>query len=386
MRIAVIANNLRVAGGESVGRNVVATLPRVTPMHEYLFVVPEGLGYESFSGTDRVELLEARSSSALSSASEILHRIPRALRGFSPDLVWSLGNLPIRHPTGRQALLVQDAHLFYPRAHFEREVWRHRQRNRAISAYLRNSLRFVDLVFCQTQTAAARFRNRYGFSAVAVMPNAVSGIPASQGVESEPPPRLEGYTDRFKLFALTKYYAHKNLELIVDAYAAHGMDLLAGTVCFLTVDPSHHPRARDLLRRIAREVPEQVVNLGPLPQSVIAQYYRGVDALVHPSTLESFSASYLEAMAFGVPILASDLDFAHEICGGAAIYFSPQQPSDLARCVQKLRHDTVLGDRLAAEGRQRLASVSADWPTIIRGALDAMGVPHTDAEERSTSP
>ena len=55
-RIAVVAHNLRSAGGLSVGRNIVATLPKIAPMYTYLMIVPEGYFSLDFDGVYSVEV------------------------------------------------------------------------------------------------------------------------------------------------------------------------------------------------------------------------------------------------------------------------------------------------------------------------------------------
>ncbi len=44
-------------------------------------------------------------------------------------------------------------------------------------------------------------------------------------------------------------------------------------------------------------------------QKELAGYFCNSNALLLPALLESFSATYLEAMYFGLPILTSNLDF-----------------------------------------------------------------------------
>jgi glycosyltransferase involved in cell wall biosynthesis len=376
MRIAVVANNLRVAGGASVGRNVLETLPAVAPMHEFLFVIPRGSGYEVDRRTDGITVVESDAHSVMELANDTLRGIPRLVAKFAPDLVWSLGNLPLRHPPCRQALLVHDPHLFYPQRAYADELVRYKLRIKVTASYLRRSLRFVDHVFCQTRTAADHFRARYDYPNVSVMPNAVSGLITLPQPDSASPVLLDRYRDQFKLFALTKYYAHKNLETIVDAYRAYGADLLRGTVCFLTVDSSHHPRAGALLERVAREAANQVINLGPVPQALLGGCFINMNALLHPTLLESFSASYIEAMAFGLPILTSDLDFARDICGAAAEYFDPLNPAGLAESVHRVATDAGLRRHLTTEGKKQLASLTTDWHGVIRSALDDLRVSH----------
>ena len=51
--------------------------------------------------------------------------------------------------------------------------------------------------------------------------------------------------------------------------------------------------------------------------------YKQVDGMIMPTLLESFSATYIDSMALGVPIFTSDRDFARDVCGDAAWYFDP---------------------------------------------------------------
>lgn len=371
-----MAHNLRSGGGLSVGRNIVAVLPEIAPKHEYLFLVPADAGYDRHPLREHVEVVEvSAANSMVVRPFETLLKVRARVRRFRPDFVWSLGNLPLRRTGARQALLVQDSHLFYPSSSFATELARNRIRKRLIAWYLRRSLKFVDVVFCQTRTAASHFAARYGHPHVAVMANAISGLLDIGSAPRELPQRLNGLRGAFTLFALTKYYPHKNLELIVDAYVQHRA-LMHGTVCLLTIDPAQHPGAQALLRRISNDVPDQFVNLGPLSQDTLGTYFRKVDALVQPTTLESFSVTYLEAMAFGVPIITSDLDFAREICGEAALYFDPSDPLELARGIAQLRDSQELRDRLISEGRRRVAAASAGWPQVLRSALDELHIEH----------
>jgi glycosyltransferase involved in cell wall biosynthesis len=44
-------------------------------------------------------------------------------------------------------------------------------------------------------------------------------------------------------------------------------------------------------------------------------------------------------MHLGTPILTSDLDFAREVCGEAAVYFSPWDPDAMATAIERLRDE-----------------------------------------------
>jgi glycosyltransferase involved in cell wall biosynthesis len=80
------------------------------------------------------------------------------------------------------------------------------------------------------------------------------------------------------------------------------------------------------------------------------------DVLVRPSRTEGMSNVVLEAMASGLPIVASDTgglkeQVEHEVTG---IRVSPGKPADLAGGMQRLLGDPVMRLRMGAAGRRRV--------------------------------
>ncbi|PKP02028.1 MAG: hypothetical protein CVU14_04135 [Bacteroidetes bacterium HGW-Bacteroidetes-9] len=82
--------------------------------------------------------------------------------------------------------------------------------------------------------------------------------------------------------------------------------------------------------------------------------YSQCDFMFLPTLLECFSASYPEAMKMGLPILTSDLVFAREVCGDAALYFDPVNAHDIAEKIVYLHENTELQENMKAEGLKRL--------------------------------
>lgn len=376
MRLAVLAHNLRVGGGLVVGRNVVATLPQIAPEHRYLMIVPAGCGFTRID-LPNVEWHEVRLGSLLDRYRVERNLLPLLLRDFAPDWVWPLGNVPLRRPGCRQALLVMDPHLFYPRRHYALETPRNRATKHLLRRHLTRTLRDVDVVFCQTESARRRFAAAFPFAGrVEVCPPAVSRFATGPVASAAASPALRERADELRVLILTRYYAHKNLERVVEAFARFP-DELRGITCVLTIAPEQHPRAAELLRSIrARGLEDRIVNVGPVAQEDLAALYGACDALLHPTLLESFSSAYLEAMHFGLPIATSDLDFAREVCGDAAAYFDPWDAAALKDALVALR-DPAARTELARRGRERLASTMQGWPEILTRALAVL------AEEES---
>ena len=65
-------------------------------------------------------------------------------------------------------------------------------------------------------------------------------------------------------------------------------------------------------------VNDAIVYEGVLPFQQLLSYYKSMDALLFPSYIETVGLPLLEAAGAGIPIIASDLPYAHEVVGGYA--------------------------------------------------------------------
>jgi glycosyltransferase involved in cell wall biosynthesis len=371
IRIAVQAHS-HIAGGLSVGKNLVAALGRVGPENTFLISVPQGVGYEDICHEMRgVELCMYDPNAPL------LQRwyyntftFPRLVRRFKPDVFLGLTNHGLMNVSCPQVIYCQDAHYFCPRQHFSKET----VQRRLIKYYgrhrLSRELQNASLVLCQTQVAARQFQEYYRYTGpMDICPNAVSlFIGDFQETNGHPNP-LDPYGGKFKLLCLSQYYPHKNLEIILEVFSRF-RDELDGCVAVLTIAPEQHRRAAQLLDRIRRAgLAQHIVNVGPIPQSELGTYFKTCQALLLPTLLESFSGTYLEAMHYGVPVLTSDRDFAHAACGEAALYFDPRDPDSINDAILRIRTDVHLSKDLSAKGRARLKSACTTWDEIAERML-----------------
>jgi glycosyltransferase involved in cell wall biosynthesis len=114
---------------------------------------------------------------------------------------------------------------------------------------------------------------------------------------------------------------------------------------------------------------------GPLSECEVQQLYRNADIFVFPSFCESFGHPMVEAMAHGLPIVAADTPVNREICAGAALYFRPLDPGDLAEKVKLVGSDQALTEKLRRSGRHRVADFR--WEDHVERLLQAAGAAPT---------
>ncbi len=111
--------------------------------------------------------------------------------------------------------------------------------------------------------------------------------------------------------------------------------------------------------------------VGRVPHAELGALYRSASVVLLPSWLESFSATYVEAMHFGVPLVTSDMDFARAICGDAAVYADPASPEALASGIRRVLDSPELRADLRRRGFRRVETFP-DWSERLGLYVEAL--------------
>lgn len=93
-------------------------------------------------------------------------------------------------------------------------------------------------------------------------------------------------------------------------------------------------------------------------------------ALVFASVFEGFGYPPVEAMAFGKPVLVSNVTSMPEILGSAPIYFSPIYESDMFRSLRTLNADNY--DEYAEKSRKQYAEVTMRQEQDLKKLVDLL--------------
>jgi glycosyltransferase involved in cell wall biosynthesis len=75
-------------------------------------------------------------------------------------------------------------------------------------------------------------------------------------------------------------------------------------------------------------------------------------------------------MAHGLPIVVSNTPVNRELCGDAAVYFSPLSAEELAQQVKALAQDPALLGKLGAAGRERAVTLFR-WDGHVQRILES---------------
>jgi glycogen synthase len=123
-----------------------------------------------------------------------------------------------------------------------------------------------------------------------------------------------------------------------------------------------------LERQAARLGPGRVRFQGFVPHAEVPAWLAAADVLVLPSVYEELGSVLLEAMAAGLPVVASEVGGIPDALGPAGLLVPPGDPAALAAAVDQVLEDPALAAELARAARRRAAACS--WDTLAGRVLE----------------
>lgn len=130
------------------------------------------------------------------------------------------------------------------------------------------------------------------------------------------------------------------------------------------------------LKALTKElkVEHMVEFCGRLNRDEMNTLYQSADVLLNTSTVDNMPNALLEAQAYGVPIISSNVGGIPYIVknGESAILINPQSPDELAQQMIRLIENPHLRAHLAKQGRENIKAYTWDhvgpqWMTVYQG-------------------
>jgi glycosyltransferase involved in cell wall biosynthesis len=158
----------------------------------------------------------------------------------------------------------------------------------------------------------------------------------------------------FRILVPASFYNHKNLE-IIPSVCAMLRSFGRNDIRFICTLDTNSKGWIHLAHKAKRQgVSHMIETAGNVPNRLIADLYLDSHAVMCMSFVESSTAVFPETFLAGRPLLASDRDFARNLCLDGALYFDPLSPESIANQIIKLHDDMTLRMKIIEAGKVAL--------------------------------
>lgn len=156
----------------------------------------------------------------------------------------------------------------------------------------------------------------------------------------------------------------KNVVRLVDAFRA------APSGWKLVLVGGQGYGAGEILDRIAASpCRDRILVTGYVSAAELHGWYQRAAALVFPSLDEGFGIPVLEAMANGLPVVASRTSALPEVMGDAGVPVDPHRTESIAEGIRRITGDPELRAKLAQRGRRRATAFT--WEKAVENTWAA---------------
>lgn len=291
--------------------------------------------------------------------------LPKLIRSSRADVLLSTGNFALRKSPVPQILLSRNS--IYTSTDFYRDLRsRHEYRTwldtRLRALLAKRSIRWADVTVAPSEAFAEELTRWTGAPVIAIHhgfdPEAFTRD--SSPLRPEVTEKLGGAAQSLKLLFVSHYNYYRNFETLIRALpilrnrlAGRSAKLLL--TCHLgagSVPGGYRSESAAALVE-SLGVSDMIVELGAIPYHNLHQLYSRADVYIAPAYTETFAHPLVEAMASGVPVVASDLAVHREICDNAAVYFGTFSPEALAAAIMQVASSPETSHDMAAAGLER---------------------------------
>jgi glycosyltransferase involved in cell wall biosynthesis len=356
--------------GPTYIRNVVPHLAARTDLRSTILVSP--LLRQEFQDQSNVSFVEFADESVSAAARFVRSQrfIPDLVRRSGANILLSAGNMALFRSPVPQILLSGNA--LYTSGDFFRDVIRRGDYGLWLDTKLKGqfakwSVRTADRTVAPSQSFADEIERWTGVRALAIHHGFDRNLffRDTGPLPHELKKKLERAGDELRLLFVSHYNYYRNFETLIRAVAMLRERIMPRQVrLFLTcrLEPGANPGSfrPEAAARLVQElsVGSNLVELGAVPYHLLHHVYQACNLYVTPAYVETFAHPLVEAMAAGLPVVASDLPVHREVCGDAALYFPKFSPERLAETLCQVALSPELSRKMSERGLERSADFS----------------------------
>ena len=368
MRVAISALSVKpdqTGGGETVLRNLLPVLPAADPAIEYALFV-SGENRHLFAGLPPSFVLHEAPVWALSPGRRVVWEflwLPRRLKRLRVDLFFAVNQIFAPWMPCRVSALVQNLFYYqyrdfghrYPLGSLATRSLRHRLYAGLGGVCNRRAAHVVAVSECVREMVVAE--DGLPGDKVHVVPLALSSAQRCAAAP-EAVARVRDQVGRPFLLYVGALAPYKNIDRALTAMARPEMrERGLALVCIGLDHWGYGHRLRQHSQDLA--LGDAALFVPALPHGELSAWYAAAEGLVLLSSCEAFPLTPFEAMAQGVPVIASNRSSVPEIVGPAGLVVDPDDAGAVATAFIQVCDDRARCNALVEAGRARIAQF--DW-------------------------
>jgi glycosyltransferase involved in cell wall biosynthesis len=164
---------------------------------------------------------------------------------------------------------------------------------------------------------------------------------------------------------------NKRIDELIRAFAVYQRYAEPRSRLLLVGEHKGFERYFDRLNQLVRELRvDEVVFAGHVDDAELVAYYRVAHAFLCLSEHEGFCVPLVEAMHFGVPVIAYDAGAVAETLRGGGVLLRDKRPELVAELVHQVASDATLRAKLLETQARAIAAIRAtDFGDLLRQRL-----------------
>ncbi len=235
-----------------------------------------------------------------------------------------------------------------------------------------------DGLFANSQSSLREFNQHYhsitqlvNFDNASTLPPIVAMQSKWAAVEADTFLLPEHFSTSKILLYVGRMFPHKHVEEVIAVFAEYNKkDPSAVLLLVGGQHPAYYERLRAETQKLSLNCQQQIRFFSTLTQSQLKSVYQAASVFLTMSEHEGFCIPVLEAMMFGIPVVAKHRAAIPEVMKGNGILIDCFQASVVADIVYTLCYDTELRKKVIRGQHQRVADYSDI--SLAKGYLSAI--------------
>lgn len=370
MQVLINLYNQTAAGPKNISLNLISELMSESKdaCHFYI-IVPDIQEYSALCSTNNVHIIKLQKVNTFIAKIAIriyldVILVPKLIKKYRITSMLAFGNFLLSPVSIKKVVLLHHPYLFddlliRKLPFFSKLI----EKVKRFTFWI--TLKNVDVLVVQSQYVLDAFKKVWADASVllTIIPNPISKDFIAQSaseINSIVNQRVVSLGDGLTILYVSRFYPHKNHEFLLKVSSELSSANIRHKI-LVTVDPEISGADVFLNAVASEDLP--IINLGEIKQIDLAEFYKTAHLFLFPSKSETFGNPLIEAMSYGLPVIAPSLEYAYSVVGESGTYYEPDNEKDCVFKITQLIHDSSSYYKKSIDSHQAFKSYPnvADW-------------------------